>query len=87
MIHEARVDQPLLISETAAWSPGAATLFHHAVTLLHHVEAVFLTLAIERDERSVKMSLVIDGIVQKLYFDKDSYDVLLALIPEKEKTI
>lgn len=43
--------------------------------------------AIERDERSVKMSLVIDGIVQKLYFDKDSYDVLLALIPEKEKTI
>lgn len=42
---------------------------------------------IEKDERSVKMSLVIDGIVKKLCFDKESYDVLLALIPEKEKAI
>lgn len=40
---------------------------------------------VERDKRVVKLSVLKNGIVKKLVFSKEAYDVFLALIPEKEK--
>lgn len=40
---------------------------------------------IERDKRVVKLSVLKNGIVKKLVFSKEAYDVFIALIPEKEK--
>ena len=40
---------------------------------------------VERDKRIVKLSVLKNGIVKKLEFSKEAYDVFLALIPEKEK--
>lgn len=42
---------------------------------------------VERDKRVVKLSVLENGIVKKLEFTKEAYDVFLALIPEKEKII
>ena len=39
---------------------------------------------VTNDTRVVKMSVVVDGIVETLKFNKESYDVFLLLIPEKE---
>ncbi len=41
---------------------------------------------VERDKRVVRLSVLKSGIVKKLLFSKDAYDVFLALIPEKEKS-
>lgn len=40
---------------------------------------------VERDKRVVKLSVLKKGIVKKLVFSKEAYDVFLALIQEKEK--
>lgn len=40
---------------------------------------------VERDKRVVKLSVLKNGIVKKLVFGKEAYDVFIALIPEKEK--
>lgn len=45
------------------------------------------TKTVERDKREVKLSVLKNGIVKKLILTKESYDVLLALIPEKEKSV
>lgn len=42
---------------------------------------------VERDKRVVKLSVLKNGIVKKLVFSKEAYDVFLVLIPEKEKRI
>lgn len=39
---------------------------------------------VKSDSRYVKMSVVIDGLVKTLAFNKESYDIFLLLIPEKE---
>lgn len=48
-------------------------------------QSALKTKTVERDKRVVKLSVLENGIVKKLVFTKEAYDVFLALIPEKEK--